>query len=247
MKGAAAVITFGTPRPLLKPGTYLAECTEADWAWSRRWKKNQARFKFAVPVDYTGRAYAGDLCCFLGLGTKQDAPYAPAGGKFYALWCAANGDGPTSPTLSKENLRELFVGQLFQIEVETVVKAPRPDYSVVRSFQLATEIKDARTPEHSNTPTALPTNLLTLKQRQQHLNTSTPSPQSNSLHVKNEDFSLGSSHVQHTHYPGEGAGTIVSVPFPICYVHGNQAFWWYRANGDAVCGRCHPNPEVSIQ
>jgi hypothetical protein len=254
MKRAAAVITFGTPRPFLEPGTYLAECTGADWAWSRRWKKTLAQFKFGVPIDYTGRSYVGDLCAFVGLGTKQDAPYAPTGGKFYAVWCDANGDGPTAPTLSKENLRELFVGRLFEIGVETVKKAPRPDYSVVRTFRVATE--NTRTREHANTPTRehpnLPTrqhsNNLTLKETQQHLDTSTPSPQDRTRPVESEDSSLGSSYLQHTHYPGEGAVAIAPVPFPSCFVHGNDTSWWHRADGSRVCGRCTPNPaEVSIQ
>ncbi len=29
---------------------------------------------------------------------------------------------------------------------------------------------------------------------------------------------------------------------PRCYVHGTEAEWWKRTDGDLVCGRCHPNP-----
>ncbi len=144
----AAVIRFGKPRPLLPDGVYHAVCTSADWDWTKRYKRNQAKFLFAPPLDYDGPAYPGDLCALYPLAGRENYPYAAPGGKFYALWTGANGSTPAFPELSKAALKQMFEGSLCEIKVETVKRSwkakkdeqdlpPELQYSVVREFRLA--------------------------------------------------------------------------------------------------------------
>lgn len=144
----AAGIRFGKPRPLLPEGSYHAVCRHADWDWTQRYKRNQAKFVFDQPIDYEGPVYPGDLCALFPLAGKEGHPYASTGSKFYELWCHTNGSTPTLPELSKAALKQMFEGRVFEIEVETVkrnwkAKKGEPDldqalwYSVVRKFRLA--------------------------------------------------------------------------------------------------------------
>ena len=119
----AAVIRFGKPRPLLPDGTYHAVCIGADWAWTKRYKRNQAKFVFAPPLDYHGPTYPGDLCALYPLAGKEGQPYAAPGSKFYQLWSQSNGSTPTCPELTKASLRQMFEGRVCAVEVETVKRS----------------------------------------------------------------------------------------------------------------------------
>lgn len=72
---SSRVITVSAPYPLLDPGTSLAVCTEASFAWARQWKKWVARLLFDVQ-NYRGKPYQGTLCKFLSLGTDPERPRA---------------------------------------------------------------------------------------------------------------------------------------------------------------------------
>src|SRR5580700_848186 len=65
----SVTVSLEAPRPLLNEGPYLATCTEATCAWSRRWSKWICRLVME-PVNYTGRPYTGSLCKFLQLGSN---------------------------------------------------------------------------------------------------------------------------------------------------------------------------------
>jgi hypothetical protein len=103
------------------------------------------RFVFDPPVDYWGPTYVGDLCAFCPLGNEQNRPFAASGGKFFLLWQQATG-ALTRPTLTTEELQQVFVGRLFEIEV-TLVKVDRKQrdlpqsqwYSIVRRLSLASQ------------------------------------------------------------------------------------------------------------
>jgi hypothetical protein len=144
----SAVIRFGRPRPLLPEGTYHAVLRSADWAWTRRDQRNQARFLFDPPLDYDGPTYPGDLCALYPLSGEEGQPYASPGSKFYALWSQTNGSAPALAALTKAALKEMFEGHVFEIEVGTVKRSwkakkdeqdlpPELWYSVVRKFRLA--------------------------------------------------------------------------------------------------------------
>ncbi len=141
-------IRFGKPRPLLPEGRYHAVCTNADWDWTQRYKRNQAKFVFDQPIDYDGAVYPGDLCALYPLAGTEGHPYASTGSKFYKLWCETNGSTPTLPELSKSALKQMFEGRIFEIEVETVKRSwkakkdeqdlpPELQYSIVREFRLS--------------------------------------------------------------------------------------------------------------
>ncbi len=132
------IITLSEPYPYLDPGNYVALCSEADFAWSNQWKKWIAKLVLQ-PKDYPGRPYIGSLCKFLGLGRNPAKPYAGPQSDFRRLLVEANGDQP--PSL--ETGVDIFVGLLYDIEVETVTKdrnlKPRLAvhwYSVVRSIHV---------------------------------------------------------------------------------------------------------------
>ncbi len=135
MKHAPA-ITLSDPFPLLDPGSYVALCPEATYAWARQWKKWIARLVLE-PQNYQGRAYTGRLCKFLGLGKDPQQPYAGPQSHFRRLLVEVNGEQPTRADASID----VFVGVLYDIEVVTVTKdrdgKPRPPehwYSIVREI-----------------------------------------------------------------------------------------------------------------
>jgi len=220
-----AVIRLGKPRPVLPDGIYRAICTDADWAWTKRFKRNQVKFAFDTPLDYTGAKYAGELCAFCALGGEEGEPYASPGGKFYALWTQANGGAPTLPALTKSALKEMFETRLFEVEVETVKgswkRANKDDedlppelwYSVVRKFRLAPLPSQPGQPSqpgnHDNHPNHLTFQPVNKPHNQATSTTSQPT------RFPNGDSALilgGDSHRQQ-HYPG-GADeiTVDSVP-----------------------------------
>jgi hypothetical protein len=88
-------IALSEPYPLLDPGNYIALCTKADFAWAYQWKKWIAKLELQ-PQNYTGRAYIGTLCKFLGLGKNPERPYAGPQSDFRRLLVEANGDQPPS-------------------------------------------------------------------------------------------------------------------------------------------------------
>jgi hypothetical protein len=148
MSAVAPGIRFGKPRPLLPAGRYHAVCTNADWDWTQRFKRNQAKFVFDQPIDYDGPMYPGDLCALYPLAGTEGHPYASTGSKFYKLWCETNGSSPTLPELSKAALKQMFEGRVFEIDVDTVKRSwkakqdeqdllPQLWYSIVREFRLS--------------------------------------------------------------------------------------------------------------
>jgi hypothetical protein len=163
------MVSLEEPRPLLDEGTYLAFCTDATVAWSRRWRKWIVRLVME-PIDYAGRPYTGSLCKFLSLGTNPKQPHAGQQSRFRELWVEVNGEQPTS----NEVELGIFVGHNFRVRVATV-KADRngmqispPNwYSVIREISFLSEHaiqQHSNTPthEHSNTRTLQHTNLPTL-------------------------------------------------------------------------------------
>ena len=108
-------ITLSEPYPLLDPGTYVAFCSEADFAWARQWKKWIAILAME-PEDYPGPSYNGRLCKFLGLGKNPLKAYAGPQSHFRRLLVEVNGDQPAQ----LETGVEIFVGYRYEIEVVTV-------------------------------------------------------------------------------------------------------------------------------
>jgi hypothetical protein len=129
-------ITVSEPFPLLDPGTYVALCTEATYAWARQWKKWIARLVLE-PLNYQGRPYTGRLCKFLGLGKDLKGPHAGPQSDFRQLLVEVNGAQPTRPDAGME----IFINVLYDIEVATVTtnrdgekRPPEQWYSVVRKI-----------------------------------------------------------------------------------------------------------------
>src|SRR5208337_2505908 len=166
------MISVEEPRPLLNEGAYLARCTDATCAWSRRWKKWIVRLVMEL-LDYDGRPYSGSLCKFLSLGTNPKKPHAGQQSQFRRLWVEVNGGQPTGSDVQLG----IFVGHVFKIGVGTVKQdrngeavAPAHWYSIVREISFC--IAEARTLEHANLPTHEHANTRTL----QHTNTATRQP-----------------------------------------------------------------------
>jgi hypothetical protein len=233
-KAASVPVTISLEagRPLLDEGPYRARCTEATIAWSKRWKK-WISLLHMDPLDYVGRPYTGELCKFLFLGTDPKKPRAGPSSAFRKLWVEVNGAQPGQGEVDLE----IFVGHVFEIAVRTVKakadkeKTPIPAehwYSVVGDVTFS---KTAQTTlqhrQHSNTSntdntatltTPQPINTLTLKQTQQHLNTTTH-PRPNALRERKEtdqsNSSLGDTQQTHNVHPdntGTEGAIVSSVP-----------------------------------
>ena len=131
------VITTSEPYPLLEEGQYLAECTEADYDWSHRWRQNKARLVLS-PQDYTGKPYTGRLCRFFNLGQDRNKPHAGSGSDFRALWVEVNRGQPVG-SLDMD----IFLKHIYRITVVTVKENrngpmdPVNWYSIVREIHLA--------------------------------------------------------------------------------------------------------------
>ena len=136
MKQQNPSISLSEPFPLLDPGSYVALCTEATFAWARQWRKWIARLVLE-PQNYQGRSYTGRLCAFLGLGKSPERPYAGPQSRFRRLFVEVNGEQPTGSNIGIE----IFAGILYEIEVVTVKqdregkpRAPEHWYSIVREI-----------------------------------------------------------------------------------------------------------------
>jgi len=227
--GMSVTVSLEAPRPFLNEGPYMATCTEATCAWSRRWSKWICRLVME-PINYTGRPYTGRLCKFLQLGSNPKMPHAGQQSDFLKLLVAVNGAQP----VNGDGDLAIFVGRIFKIEVRTVKevfvgkkereaairvgkeppeKKPLPAecwYSVVDECQATLEHTNTVTQQHTNTATHQPSNTLTLK------NTATPltqqhSPDQAANRKVQRDLSLGSTQQTHSASPDTGAeGAIVS-------------------------------------
>jgi hypothetical protein len=171
MPNKCVVVTLSAPYPLLDPGTCLAVCTEATFAWARQWKKWMARLVLD-PQDYTGRPYQGKLCKFLSLGRDPERPFAAPQSDFRRLFVELNGGQPVNP----EATMRIFEGHLYEITVETVKvdrhgKERKPEhwYSIVRKIHPA----GPPTSQPSNTEPINPSTLRTqtTHSTDQHSNT----------------------------------------------------------------------------
>jgi hypothetical protein len=165
---------------------------------------------------------------------------------------------------------------VFKITVATVKKDRNGEavasahwYSTVRKLSFCSA--EPRTIEHSNLPTRKhpntatrqPANFLTLKETQQHHNTTTHPCPGNGRDDSNS--SLGSTQQTHNAHPdntGTEGAILSSVPdaqdqgpIPLadglrlmpCYAHRRKTPHWKRGE-DWLCGLCKPNPaEVQIQ
>jgi len=122
------VITTSEPNPLLDEGQYLAECTEASYAWAHQWRQWKARLVLdpkstailaLAGVDprekYSGKPYTGRLCRFFNLGQDRNKPHAGSGSYFRALWVEVNGGQPVGPLDM-----EIFARHIYRITVVTV-------------------------------------------------------------------------------------------------------------------------------
>jgi len=265
LRSASAItVSLEAPRPLLDEGEYLATCTDATVAWSRRWKKWIARLVME-PSDYQGIPYTGTLCKFFQLGSNPRRPHAGQQSEFRKLLVRLNGAQPVNGEASLA----LFVGRSFQIQVCTVRERsgekflPTDWYSVVREISptpaaghqrapmsefpqwthAAHEYTNTATRQHTNTATHQPINLSTLK------NTATPLTQQHTRPAAPGNSSFGDAQ-QHTYsdHPdhGVGLGSAPCAQEPRCYVHGARATWWKRGD-DMVCSLCHPAPPGEIQ
>lgn len=114
-KPTAISISLSEPRPLLDEGEYLASCTQATVAWSRRWSKWVAKLVMK-PTNYEGRSYTGDLCKFFNLGRDKQGPHAGHGSEFRKVLVQLNGDQPVNSAAELS----LFEGRIFQVEVVTI-------------------------------------------------------------------------------------------------------------------------------
>lgn len=139
-------ISLDEPRPLLDEGDYLAVCTDATVAWSRRWKKWIVRLVMQ-PNNYTGQPYCGHLCKFLSLGQNPIKPHAGQQSQFRKLWVEVNGAQPVSGEVSLD----IFVGHHFEVKVRTVRAdrngneiATAHHYSVVREILFCAVSKKAK-------------------------------------------------------------------------------------------------------
>ena len=108
-------ISLAEPRPLLDEGDYVALCTKATVAWSRRWSKWVAKLVMH-PTNYEGRPYTGNLCKFFNLGRDRQGPHAGQGSEFRKLVVQLNGDQPANSGAELS----MFEGQTFHIEVVTI-------------------------------------------------------------------------------------------------------------------------------
>jgi hypothetical protein len=255
-------IRFGKPRPLLPEGTYHAVCTNADWDWTQRYKRNQAKFVFDQPIDYDGAVYPGNLCALYPLAGTEGHPYASTGSKFYKLWCETNGSTPTLPELNKVALKQMFEGRIFEIRVETVKRSwkakkdeqdlpPELWYSLVREFRLSS--LSGRQPVQPSQPA----NQDNHDNQGNHDNPLTHKPLEpcNQLTSKPPRFPedsmnevSGETHAASTTPGGIEKPTSNSVPRSQdkrCYVHGAKTTWWLR-DEKLICDRCHPNPAKSF-
>jgi hypothetical protein len=241
---------------LLDEGEYLARCTDATIAWSRRWKKWISRLVME-PLDYGGRSFTGSLCKFVSLGTDAKRPRAGPNSDFQRLWVETNGSQPINGEVSLE----IFRGQLFQITVRTVREKSDNQHTPIPPEQWYSVIGDVsfckagtRTREHqqhaiANNPgntdnTRNTSNPLTLTQTQQHHNTTThPCP--SSMGREDPDWSLGEKQQTYNVHPdddGADATTVNSAPHAQrCHIHGMKTSWWLRGE-DWLCELCHPDP-----
>jgi hypothetical protein len=234
----SVTVSLEAGRPLLDEGSYRARCTEATIAWSKRWKKWIALLHMD-PLDYVGRPYTGELCKFLFLGTDQKKPRAGPSSAFRKLWVEVNGAQPNQGEVDLG----IFVGHVFEIAVRTVrakadkEKTPIPEehwYSVVGDVTFSKAAQTTRQHrQHSNTSnthnthntdntttptTPQPINTLTLKQTQQHLNTTThprPNALATSKRTSQSNSSLGDTQQTHNVHPdntGTEGAIVSSVP-----------------------------------
>jgi hypothetical protein len=131
------VITTSEPNPLLDEGQYLAECTEASFAWAHQWRQWKARLVLN-PQEYTGKPYTGRLCRFFNLGQDRNKAHAGSGSYFRALWVEVNGGQPVGPLDM-----EIFARHIYRITVVTVKENRNGPidqanwYSIVREIHLA--------------------------------------------------------------------------------------------------------------
>jgi hypothetical protein len=249
-----AVIRFGKPRPLLPERKYHAVCTNADWGWTQRYKRNQAKFVFDQPINYQGPVYPGDLVALYPLGGKEGQPYASPGSKFYELWSQTNGSTPTLPELSKAALKQMFEGRVFEIEVETVKRswkarkgqqdlAPELWYSVVRKFWPASPSDEQPVQPPQPVQPCQPVNLLTLKPEKKPCNQLTSKP-SRFPEAPMNEFS-GETHAASTTPGGAEKPTSNSVPrsqkLPSCPACGSYRMY-PELDGTLTCQRCYPRP-----
>jgi hypothetical protein len=166
------VISVSAPYPLLDPGTYLAVCNEASFAWARQWRKWIARLAFRLH-NYTGKPYQGTLCKFLSLGANPERPCAGHHSAFRQLWVEANGGQPVSAEVTVS----VFAKLPYDITVETVTRDRNGKerkqehwYSIIREIHVARALP---TLQHANTS---PINLSTQRTQStyitdQHSNT----------------------------------------------------------------------------
>ena len=132
-------ITVAAPYPLLDEGEYLAECTKASYEWANRYRKWKARLVLS-PLDYSGKAYTGQLCRFFNLGNNPDSPRVGPGSDFRALLVEVHGGQPANSVLDVN----IFAGRRYGITVVTVkqnrkgepIAAANWD-SIVRDIHLA--------------------------------------------------------------------------------------------------------------
>jgi hypothetical protein len=268
MPAVPAGIRFGKPRPLLPAGRYHAVCTNADWDWTQRYKRNQAKFVFDQPIDYDGPMYPGDLVALYPLAGTEGHAYASTGSKFYKLWCETNGSTPTLPELSKAALKQMFEGRVFEIDVETVKrswKAKKDEqdlpeslwYSLVREFRLSSlshkqpvqPSQPANQDNQGNHPN--PPNLLTLKPLEPcNQVTSKPSrfPETGGNGCSGSHGCTevsGETHAGSTIPGGTEKPTSNSVPrsqeLSACLKCGSHALYREK-DGTVTCQSCSPEP-----
>ena len=152
---ASILISVEAPRPYLDEGEYVARCTDATIAWSKRWSKWVVRIVLE-PINYY-KPYTGELCRFLYAGKKPAMPHITSASQLYRLLVEANG----APLVNSQIDLSIFRGRFFQIRVATVKQKSDKShtdidqchwYSTVRDIALTHEPTQPTNPSNPHNP-----------------------------------------------------------------------------------------------
>lgn len=102
-----------TPYPLLPPGRYQAQCTYARIYFDPQFKSWKAILRLRILLT------RDEICGFFHLG-RCEKPKAGTRSRYWRAWIIANDAQPMKRQVLSPRV---FVGKIFEIEVETVERA----------------------------------------------------------------------------------------------------------------------------